>query len=947
MWGAAAMTDPAELHADRPAIRIRGARQHNLQNLDVDIPRESLTVITGLSGSGKSSLAFDTLYAEGRRKYVESLSVHARQFLEQIARPEVDRIDGLPPTIAIGQQTGAVGPRSTVATATEIHDFLRLLFARVGAPHCPRCGRAIFRRTPTQIVDAVAALPAGARTMILAPLVRGEIAQADELWARILKQGFVRVRIDGEVHEARNPPAPAKGRAHTVDVIVDRVIIKPDLCTRLSESVETALRIGAGRLIISHATASDEWHDEPFSERHACHDCDVTLTELEPRLFSFNAPHGACPVCSGLGVLHEFDAELVIPDPSRPLVDAIAPWTRGGRGLSKSHAKLLDAFCVRFGVAPTTAFASIPQRVRRILLHGTTPDDQKHFGHAFEGVVPNLQRRLREADNPLVRRRLRSFMSESPCPTCRGDRLCPEALAVRINSTSIADVCRANIAAAADFVAKLSFTGEAALIAAPILTELRERLRFLNEVGLHYLTLDRATATLSGGELQRIRLATQIGSGLVGVCYVLDEPTIGLHARDTGRLIDSLHRLRQAGNTVVVVEHDADMIRAADWLIEIGPGAGAHGGRVIAAGPRDEVLHESQSITARYVNDPTAAASPRTPRNVARGHVVRVEGARANNLKNLSVSIPLGVFCCVTGVSGSGKSTLVHDVLLRALRRRLRLGGPPPAPHDRLTDGATIQRVVEVAQSPIGRGSRGNAATFTGVFDPIRGLFAKTREARLRGYGESRFSFNVKGGRCEACRGHGTRRIEMHFLPDVSVPCQECGGTRFSRETLEIKYRGRSVADVLDMRVEEALNFFESFNTIRSLLSALNDVGLGYLTLGQSSATLSGGEAQRVRLAAALGKPPPGQTLFVLDEPTTGLHFADIDRLLSVLNRLVDAGHGVLVIEHNLAVIRQADWIIDLGPEGGDAGGQLVAEGPPETIATCAASHTGRYLRRG
>ncbi|MCK6484375.1 MAG: excinuclease ABC subunit UvrA [Phycisphaerae bacterium] len=940
------MTDPAELQSDRPAIRIRGARQHNLQNVDVDIPRDSLTVITGLSGSGKSSLAFDTLYAEGRRKYVESLSVHARQFLEQIARPDVERIDGLPPTIAIGQQTGAVGPRSTVATATEIHDFLRLLFARVGSPHCPRCDRAIFRRTPTQIVDAVAALPSGVRAMILAPLVCGEITHADELWARILKQGFVRVRIDGEVHEARNPPTLTRGRAHAVDVIVDRLVIKPDLRTRLTESVETALRIGAGRVLVSHETSPAVWLDEPFSDRHACFDCDVTLAELEPRLFSFNAPHGACPDCSGLGVLHEFDADLVIPDPSRPLTDAVAPWTRGGRGLSKGHAKLLDAFCVRFGVAPTTAFEALPQRVRRILLHGTSPDDQRHFGHAFEGVVPNLQRRFREADNPLVRRRLRAFMAERRCPTCRGDRLRPEALAVRINGNNIAAVCRKNIAAAADLVGKLSFTGEAAMIAAPILIELRERLRFLNEVGLHYLTLDRPTATLSGGELQRIRLATQIGSGLVGVCYVLDEPTIGLHARDTGRLIDSLRRLRQAGNTVVVVEHDADMIRAADWLIEIGPGAGAHGGRIVAAGPRDVVLRSEQSITARYVNDSASPPHARTPRHATRGNMLRVEAARANNLKSLSVTIPLGVFCCVTGVSGSGKSTLVHDVLLRALRRRLRLGGPPPAPHDRLVGGDAIQRIVEVSQSPIGRAGRGNAATFTGVFDSIRSLFAKTREARLRGYGESRFSFNVKGGRCEACRGHGTRRIEMHFLPDVSVPCLECGGARFSRETIEIKYRGRSIADVLEMKVEEALAFFESFNTIRSLLSALSDVGLGYLTLGQSSATLSGGEAQRVRLASALGKPPPGRTLFVLDEPTTGLHFADIDRLLSVLHRLVEVGHSVLVIEHNLAVIRQADWIIDLGPEGGDAGGRLVAEGPPEAIAACAASHTGRYLRR-
>jgi len=971
-------------------IRVFGAREHNLRNLDVDIPRDRLVVLTGLSGSGKSSLAFDTIYAEGQRKYVESLSVHARLFLEQIGKPDVDRIEGLPPTLAIQQLASAPNPRSTVATTTEIYDFLRLLFARVGQPYCPNCGVPIQRRTVDQIVDHVLGYPGGSRVMVLAPLARGQTGDHTPALKRIQREGFVRARINGATVDVGELAMLPADQPVDIDVVVDRLVLKPELRTRLADAIELSLSLGDGFVLVSRENGvapgrgrrEPAWLDETFSQHHACTTCGFCVPELAPRMFSFNSPYGACETCGGLGTTLRFDRELIVPDESLSLAGgAIAPW-RGKKRLAGAYAAMIRSLCGAFGIDPATPFKNLPEDLRRIVLHGTLAEDVGRLGVEFEGVIPTLERRLRssaaeaqpasrddaEPEVPTAtlqlggpglpagraRSNLAAYMSEDVCAACKGDRLRPESLAVRIADQNIAALTRLPIERGLAWFDELApkladgrtLSGEAAAIAEPIVTEVRRRLRFLYEVGLGYLTLDRPSATLSGGEAQRIRLATQLGSGLVGVCYVLDEPTIGLHHRDNDRLLRALRNLVDIGNTVLVVEHDEDVIRAADWLIELGPGAGLHGGRLIAAGPAAEVIHHPQSLTGRYLRGQYEIPLPEQRRTPKRSDFLQVRGARQNNLKNLDVSIPLGVFVAVTGVSGSGKSTLITQTLVPALRRRLVRARERPGAHERLVGANKIDKVIEIDQSPIGRTPRSNPATYTGVFDEIRRLYARTKEARIRGYSDSRFSFNAKGGRCEACQGQGVRRIEMHFLPDVFVECGECKGTRYNRETLEVRYRGKSIADVLAMRVEEALRFFDSFPRIKAGLQALSDVGLGYVELGQPSNTLSGGEAQRVKLAAELGKPATGHTLYVLDEPTTGLHFADIHTLLAVLNRLVDMGHTVLVIEHNLEVIKTADWIIDLGPEGGDAGGRIVAEGAPQEITRSAASHTGRYLTK-
>ncbi len=937
------------VEATQKFIHIRGARTHNLREVSLDIPRDKLVVVTGLSGSGKSSLAFDTIYAEGQRKYVESLSAYARQFLGQMVKPDVDQITGLPPTIAIAQQSVRANPRSTVATATELYDFLRLLFARVGQPTCPNCGKSVARQTRPQIVDAVLGLPAQAKVMILAPLVRGLKGEHKAVMNRIQREGFVRVRIDGEIVEAKDAPALNPAKPHRIDAVVDRLIINADVRSRLAESIETSLKISDGIVIVASQlpTDADHWHEATYSEQFACPDCDVRLPPLEPRLFSFNSPHGACPECDGLGIVLEFDPGAVVPDPTLPLErGAIAPWGRSGKGLTPVHAKLLKQFCEAFKVLPATPFSALSASLREILLWGTKPDDEKKHGHHFEGVIPNLKRRWTDAESDETKSRLHEFMSERPCTSCSGARLRPEALAVRIDGQNIDEIASLSIDAAAGVFSAMKFTGPDATIAAPITREIRQRLQFMIDVGIGYLTLSRSAATLSGGEAQRIRLATQVGSGLVGVCYVLDEPTIGLHQRDNARLIRSLRQLTDLGNSLLVVEHDVEAIQAADWIVDVGPGAGSHGGRILVNGPHDDLMASKESITAQYLRGELSIAMPAERRPASAKRAIEIKGAAENNLKSIDVRFPLGIFCCVTGVSGSGKSSLVSQILLPALRRKLSDSREPVGQHKQILGINHIDKVIEIDQSPIGKSPRSNPATYTGVFDLVRQLFAKTREAKVRGYGPQRFSFNIKGGRCESCQGQGTRRIEMHFLPDIFVPCAECKGTRYSPETLEIKYRGKSIADILEMRVEEALVFFEPFANIMQLLTALSDVGLGYIALGQASNTISGGEAQRVKLAAELGKSAVGHTLYILDEPTTGLHFADIHKLVDVLNRLCVAGHSLVVIEHNLDVIKQADWIIDLGPEGGDAGGRIVAEGTPEEIAGNERSYTGQYLRR-
>lgn len=940
------------MNANAKFIRVRGARQHNLQDVDVDIPRDKLVVLTGLSGSGKSSLAFDTIYAEGQRKYVESLSVHARTFLEQVGKPEVERIEGLPPTLAIEQLASAPNPRSTVATTTEIYDFLRLLYARLGQPHCPECHTAVQRWTIDQMVDAVRAYADGARIMVLAPLVRGGKGDHKPVLRRIQREGFVRARVNGTLVEVKELAELSASRKVDIDVVVDRIVLRDDIRHRLADAIELALTLAEGNVVVARQETAaerdaDKWRDELFSEHYSCPGCGCAIPELAPRLFSFNSPYGACEACGGLGKTQRFDPDLIVPDDEQSLSGgAISAWASGKKKLPTTYNKLIKALCDAFEVKTGTPYKNLPDELRRIIMHGTKGKDKDKFGVEFEGVIPNLERRAKAAGSDLSRNKFGGFQSEQLCSTCKGGRLRRESLAVRVGEKSIHDITQLSIEESVTSFENLQFTGEAAQIAEPIVSEILRRLKFMNAVGLEYLTLDRESATLSGGEAQRIRLATQLGSGLVGVCYVLDEPTIGLHQRDNERLLAAMRRLVEIDNTVIVVEHDEDVIRAADYLIDIGPGAGLHGGKVIAAGLPNEVLNHPNSITGKYLRGEYEIQLPDERRVPRKSNFIQIINAHENNLQHLDVHVPLGVFCTITGVSGSGKSTLVQQTLIPALRRRLHKSRENPGAHERIVGANKVDKVIEIDQTPIGRTPRSNPATYTGVFDEIRRLYAKTKEARIRGYTASRFSFNAKGGRCEACQGQGTRRIEMHFLPDIFVECGECKGQRYNRETLEIRYRGKSVADVLEMRVEDALPFFDSFSKIKAGLQALSDVGLGYIRLGQPSNTLSGGEAQRVKLAAELCKPATGHTLYVLDEPTTGLHFADIDTLLAMLNRLVDMGNTVLVIEHNLDVIKTADWVLDLGPEGGVAGGRVVAEGPPEDIAACKTSHTGRYLAR-
>ena len=936
---------------DQRYIIIKGAAQHNLKNIDVKIPRDKLVVITGLSGSGKSSLAFDTIYAEGQRRYVESLSAYARQFLEQMQKPDVESVEGLPPTISIEQRTASRNPRSTVATTTEIYDYMRLMFARIGKPHCPKCGKLIQRQTAGQIVDLLLTQPEGARMMVLSPMVRGRKGEHRGIFETIKKEGFVRARVDGQVVELDEIPRLNKKLKHTIDAVIDRVVVREDAAARLLDSVETALRLGEG-LMIASVEKGREWADTLYSELYACPDCGISLPELTPRMFSFNSPFGACPTCSGLGMRNEPDPELLVPDKDLSLNQgAILPYKRLGPGFSWYYKRVLRRFCRNFGITMGTAFKNLPKEIQNILLFGASPEQLRKYdvphGFEWEGVVPDLKRRFETSDNDIVKSRIYEFMSEQPCPDCRGERLRPEVLAVTVGGRSIAAITHFSIFDARQFFQELKLGEQEKTIARHLLKEINERLTFMIDVGLPYLTLDRRSSTLSGGESERIRLATQVGSGLVGVCYVLDEPTIGLHQRDNTRLINTLRRLQQIGNTVLVVEHDEQTIRMADEILDLGPGAGVHGGELVCQGTIEDLVQCPRSKTGAFFRGDLRIDVPDARRSVDPDKkALTVVGAAENNLKRIDARFPLGGMVCVTGVSGSGKSTLVSQILLPALRRKIGRSKERPGSHKRINGVQHIDKVIEIDQSPIGRTPRSNPATYTKTFDEIRSVFAMTKEARARGYKPGRFSFNVKGGRCEACQGQGTMRIEMHFLPDIYVTCEQCGGTRYARETLDIKYKGKSIAEVLDMTIEEALEFFKNIPKVRRVLGTLNDVGLSYIALGQSSTTLSGGEAQRVKLSSELGKRATGRTLYVLDEPTTGLHFADVKKLLAVLQKLVDMGNTVVVIEHNMDIIKSADWIIDLGPEGGDEGGRIVAEGPPEAIVENPHSYTGQYLRK-
>jgi len=940
------------------AIKITGAAEHNLKNINVSIPRDKLVVITGISGSGKSSLAFDTIYAEGRRKYVESLSTYARQFLEQMQKPAVGDITGLPPTIAIEQRSAGSNPRSTVATTTEIYDYFRLLFARVGQPHCWICGKEITSQHSSQIVESILCRPEGTKIQVCSPLVRGKKGEHKDVFADIQREGFVRVRVDGAVYDVRNVPGLNKNKKHDVAAVVDRLIIKEGVRIRLADSVETALKLADGILLVlvqepekgvekSKTGKANSWKEVIYSEKFACpKHPEASLEELSPRLFSFNSPYGACKSCDGLGTILEFDPDLIVPDKSVSLDNgAVDAWRKGGKRMNIFYNRLIKRFCRNVGIRKSTAFEKIPADIKRILMYGTTPADRNKYGFSFEGVIPNLNRRWENTTSEYVKTRLHGYLSEQPCQSCNGARLRPEAVAVTVGGKNINQLTELSIEKAQKFFNKLELDKEKALIATQVLKEIKARLKFMVDVGLEYLTLDRKSSTLSGGEAQRIRLATQVGSGLVGVCYVLDEPTIGLHKRDNNRLLGILQRLSQIGNTVIVVEHDEDIIKSADHIIDIGPAAGAQGGEVVVQGSFEKVAACAESATGEYLSGKKQIALPAKRRKYNLRKCIEVKEAAENNLKNIDVKFPIGVFCCVTGVSGSGKSSLVSQILLPACRRRLYNSREKPGKHKNILGTSQIDKVIEINQSPIGKTPRSNPATYTGVFDEIRKLFSLTREAKIRGYKPGRFSFNVKGGRCEACRGQGTKKIEMHFLPDVYVTCQACRGKRYNPETMQVTYKGKNIADVLDMRIKEALDFFANFPTIVRILRTLNDVGLGYMQLGQSSTTLSGGEAQRVKLSSELGKAATGHTLYLLDEPTTGLHFADIHNLLDVLARLCDMGNTVVVIEHNLDVIKMADYIIDLGPQGGDAGGRVVAAGKPEEIIKNRKSYTAKFLK--
>ncbi|AIW31421.1 MULTISPECIES: excinuclease ABC subunit UvrA [Bacillus] len=930
-------------------IEVKGARAHNLKNIDVTIPRDQLVVVTGLSGSGKSSLAFDTIYAEGQRRYVESLSAYARQFLGQMDKPDVDAIEGLSPAISIDQKTTSRNPRSTVGTVTEIYDYLRLLYARVGKPHCPEHGIEITSQTIEQMVDRILEYPERTKLQVLAPIISGRKGAHVKVLDQIRKQGYVRVRIDGEMAELSDDIELEKNKKHSIEVVIDRIVVKEGVAARLSDSLETALRLGEGRVMID-VIGQEELM---FSEHHACPLCGFSIGELEPRLFSFNSPFGACPTCDGLGLKLEVDPELVIPNPELSLKEhAIAPWTPIS---SQYYPQLLQAVCRHYGIDMETPVKDLPKHQLDKVLYGSGNERiyfkyENDFGQVreneieFEGVLRNIERRYKETSSDYIREQMEQYMSQKSCPTCKGYRLKKEALAVLVNGRHIGTITELSVGDALEFFKNLTLSEKDMQIADLILREIVERLSFLDKVGLDYLTLSRAAGTLSGGEAQRIRLATQIGSRLSGVLYILDEPSIGLHQRDNDRLISALKNMRDLGNTLIVVEHDEDTMMAADYLIDIGPGAGIHGGRVISAGTPEEVMNDADSLTGRYLSG--AQFIPMPPeRRKPDGRFIEIKGASENNLKKANAKFPLGTFTAVTGVSGSGKSTLVNEILHKALAQKLHKAKAKPGSHKEIKGLDHLDKVIDIDQAPIGRTPRSNPATYTGVFDDIRDVFAQTNEAKVRGYKKGRFSFNVKGGRCEACRGDGIIKIEMHFLPDVYVPCEVCHGKRYNRETLEVTYKGKSISDVLDMTVEDALSFFENIPKIKRKLQTLADVGLGYVTLGQPATTLSGGEAQRVKLASELHKRSTGRTLYILDEPTTGLHVDDIARLLVVLQRLVDNGDTVLVIEHNLDIIKTADYIVDLGPEGGAGGGTIVASGTPEEVVEVKESYTGRYLK--
>lgn len=929
---------------------IRGARQHNLKNIDVEIPRDKLVVFTGVSGSGKSSLAFDTIYAEGQRRYVESLSAYARQFLGQMDKPDVDAIEGLSPAISIDQKTTSRNPRSTVGTVTEIYDYLRLLYARIGRPHCPKCGQPIAQQTVDQMVDVLLQMPEGTRIQVLAPLVRGRKGEHQKVFEQIRRGGYVRMRVDGQVMDvADDPPKLDKNRKHTIEVVVDRLVIRPDIRRRLADSLETAATLTGG-LVTIDVVGGEELL---FSQNFACPDCGVSIDEPQPRSFSFNSPFGACPVCTGLGFQTEFDPDLIL-DPSLSLNEgALIPWATSSQ---QWFLHQIDALCRQLGIRKDVPLNQQDPRFQEILLYGWQEQkvrfeyenmygQRKTYEVVYEGAIRQLERMHRETSSEAIREHLAQYMTSRPCPACGGARLKPESLAVKVGGLSIAEMTAMDVAQLRDFLSNLDLTDKERAIGAQILKEIDARLGFLINVGLDYLTLNRAAGTLSGGEAQRIRLATQIGSHLVGVLYILDEPSIGLHQRDNARLIDTLKHLRDLGNTLIVVEHDEDTILAADWVVDIGPGAGEGGGRIVASGPVERILNAPESLTGAYLSGRRQIPIPER-RRAPNGKWLVVHGAAEHNLKDITVRIPLGTFTVVTGVSGSGKSTLVNEILYKRLAADLNRARTKPGRHRSIEGLEHLDKVIEIDQSPIGRTPRSNPATYTGVFDLIRELMAQTPEAKMRGYKAGRFSFNVRGGRCEACKGDGIIKIEMHFLPDVYVPCEVCKGARYNRETLEVHYKGKTIADILNMTVDEAVEFFRPLPRIYRKMQTLQDVGLGYIRLGQPATTLSGGEAQRVKLATELSRRATGRTIYILDEPTTGLHTADVHRLLDVLQRLVDAGNTVLVIEHNLDVIKQADWIIDLGPEGGDRGGRVVAEGTPEDVCANPDSYTGIFLKR-
>ncbi len=934
----------------RDEIVIRGAREHNLKNLNLTIPRDKLIVFTGLSGSGKSSLAFDTIYAEGQRRYVESLSSYARQFLGQMEKPDVDTIEGLSPAISIDQKSTNNNPRSTVGTVTEIHDYLRLLYARIGIPHCPKCGRVIRRQTVDEVVEQVMAFGEGARVQIIAPAVRGRKGEHVKLLEQIQKDGYVRVKVDGEIYDIADVPKLDKKLKHTIDVIVDRIVVRAGAESRLAGSLETAFAFGAGLAKVEH-----NGEEQLFSENYACPDCGVSIEELTPRMFSFNNPYGACPTCSGLGALMKIDPALIVPNEELSLRQGAINVTGWQSSNTASIAGMyLAALGEKYGFDMDTPFNKLSEQARHAILYGTGNERihieyRREFGEGsydspFEGVIPNLERRYKETQSDYMKHEIEEYMANIPCPDCKGKRLKSESLAVTVGGMNIAQLSDMTVRHAREKLSALTLNKTEEMIAGRILKEIDSRLGFLISVGLDYLTLSRAAGTLSGGEAQRIRLATQIGSSLVGVLYILDEPSIGLHQRDNAKLIDTLKGMRDIGNTLIVVEHDEETMLNADYIVDIGPGPGEHGGEVVFAGTPEEIMTDEKSITGKYLSGREYIAVPAKRRETGENWL-QIRGARANNLKNVNVDIPLGVFTCVTGVSGSGKSSLVNEVLKKTLLRDLNRARTRPGEHDEILGIDKLDKIIDIDQSPIGRTPRSNPATYTGLFDLIRDVFAQTPDAKMRGYTNGRFSFNVKGGRCEACRGDGILKIEMHFLPDIYVPCEVCGGKRYNRETLEVKYKGKTIADVLDMTVEEALKFFAPLPKLARKLQTLYDVGLGYIRLGQSSTTLSGGEAQRVKLATELARRDTGRTLYVLDEPTTGLHTDDVKRLIAILQRLCDGGSTVVVIEHNLDVIKTADYIIDLGPEGGDMGGMIVCTGTPEQVAQNKKSYTGIYLK--